>query len=173
MSENPSGAFSESINDEDVWQEVYVEQSFDFSWPTIEEPVDPPTDPPTFIISTVIAVSAASWPDVTFDLIGVRGAYRFCALFPPVINFVTHEQYAGNRWDYLYEYLANQERYKLIPYACTYSNGKVVTYVIRVWNDYTIGRDWIIRRIAYEQARDAAQEAGSALPAPVNLLCHP
>jgi hypothetical protein len=172
MSENPSGAWAESISDAAVWQEVYVEQLFDFSWPPINEPADPPTDPPTFNTYEVVAVKADSWPEVVYDLIGVRGAYRFCAMFPPVIHFVSIERYPNHTFDYLYEYLANSTRYKLVPYACTYSNGVTITYVIRVWQDYTIGRDWIVKRIAYEQARDAAQEAGSILPSPVNLPCH-
>lgn len=191
MDELPGGIF-----DEDVWEEVYVEQAFAFVWPDLEEwyqpptpepplfppdplpdpwppdplpdpwpPLPPPPPDPVLIIHHVIAVSADEWPDVEYDLIGVRGAYRMCPLFAPVIHFVTHDV------DYLYEYLADLTQYKLVPYTCTYTNGQIVTYIIRVWNNYSIGRDWIIARITYEQARAAAQDGGSALPAPPGSLC--
>lgn len=137
MDELPDG-----ISDEEVWEEVYVDAGFNFSWPLLIEETDPPIDP-----ATVIAVSADVYPDVTYDLTGVRGVYRLLSIFPPIINFISVDQ----SYEYLYEYLASLTQYKLAPYTCTYSNDKQITYIMRVWNNYSIGRDWIASRIAYEQ----------------------
>ena len=181
---NPSGPFLFDEIDDEVWEEVYAEQAFAFVWPRLEEwveveqePPPPPPDPPEngepesppppgttpivvweLIYHDVIAVFADDWPDVAYNLAGVSGAYRWCALFDQIdIRFATHDR-GGGSCDYLYHYAPDPRPYRLIPYDCLYRNGERRTWIIRVWQDYNIGRDWIIQRVAAEVARDVAQD---------------
>lgn len=149
--------------DEGIWEEVYVEQDFDFQWPKILQ-IDQEGHPilgpgGELLYWTVIRVEAESWRDVSFDLLGVRGAYRYLIMFPPTNDYVYVERFPSQgAQDYLYSFKPDPLSFKIIPYKCTYNNLRVAIYKIRVWQNYTIGRDWIIDRIASEQARDAIQE---------------
>ena len=157
---NPSGDFTEDANDlldAEIWEEVYCEQYFDFIWPSL-------TDNEGVIISSqVISVIADEWPDVEYDLIGVRGAYRWCALFKPEIYFATHQRFSPQAFTYLYYYAPDPNPYKIVPYQCQYINGAWQTNKIRVWQDYTIGKNWIVTRIAAENARDTEPSLPSTL----------
>ncbi len=154
---------------EDVWLDVEVEEVFSEVWPPPTLPDGTPGLP-----TPVIAVDADEWPRVDFDLIGVRGAYSWCALFPPKIDFVSHSRYVATpQADYLYNYEADPNSYKLVEYDVTYLTGEKETHCVRVWQNLNHGRDWIIRRVAYEQARDAQWAQGLSLPASPGLPCLP
>ncbi len=153
MDEIPSGSLN-GISDEDVWEEVYAEQSFDFVWPPL---IDAESNQ---VIATVTAVSAKKHQGVTFDLLGVRGAFNYIELFKPTILYASIERYEGRgSHDYLYSFTPDPNPFILVPYECTYSNFTQQTHIIRVWQDYNIVRDWIVAQVAAEVAYDAAIHA--------------
>ncbi len=149
----------------DVWEDVYAEQDFAFEWPpatanedgttTTEDGANDTPDPQDIV---VVNVEAVSYPEVVFDREGVRGAYKWCALFKPDVRFAHHERYPNAIYGYLYYYAPDPEQFKLVPYTVTYLSGAVRVWIIRVWQDYNIGGDWIVQRIAAEEARDAMAE---------------
>ena len=137
------------IIDDEIWEEIYVEQHFDFHWPPLRD------DEGNTISETVIKVDAAFHSGVTYNLIGVRGAYSYIELFEPEIKFVSINRYGKGNYNYLYQFNPNPFSFKLVSYYCTYDEGTIKNNIIRVWQNYDIGRDWIKAQVAREKAHDA------------------
>lgn len=138
-------ALTRAIPDQDVWLDVAVGESLDEAWP-------PHDADPTAMVS---AVDAKSYSNVTADLQGLRGHFDWRELFPPTIEIGHHpDLVADPPLDFLHSYRAASDAYQIIRYRITYAHGQTRTLIVRVWQNADFGRDWIVRRIAYEQARD-------------------
>lgn len=140
---------SEDAEDAGVWEEVYVEQSFNFVWPPL---IDQEGHP---ISEIVVKVTATSYSGVTYNLEGVKGKYSYEQLFKPEIKFTNINRFGVGGYNYLYQFNPNPLLFKLVAYRCTYDNDAVQNNVIRVWQDHDIGRDWIKAQVAREKAHDA------------------
>lgn len=128
---NPSGPFLFEEETALVWREVYAGQQFEWNWPALPQ------------AGPVVHVVAAAWPDTIVDLDGLSGAYATEALFTPTVQSAINHQ--------LTAYLPDPAPFRELSYLCEYADGSERTWTVRVWQDYRVGRDWILTRLANHQ----------------------
>lgn len=164
---------------DDVWIDVLIEEGFDVSWPPPPDPIEKNVsneeeeeeeeDPPE-----LVRVEGPEVDDVKFDLEGVRGKYKQRALFEPTVSFSYHPRYTPQKQSYLYNYLADLNPFLSATYTLIYDDEQEKSCIIRIWQDYNLGKTWIGARLAYEKARDALWEQGLPLPPePPHSPCPP
>lgn len=159
---------------ENAWIDVLVEKEFDVGWPLPPPPIPPFNDDGSSKEDLkLVKVQGPKLADVVFDIDGVRGKYLWYVIFEPRVSLIDHDSHASSPQIYLYEYVANPIPFMLASYTLTYDDTQKKSYVVRIWQDFSQGKNWIAMRITYEQTRDALLEQGLPPPAPPVSPCPP